>query len=84
MEVQAMRKQFAALREFSGLAAAEFKYRCEGAFREWQDGEGEGEEMTPEQWVRFASEVAWEEGTACGRNKQAEQELKAMCARFAA
>ena len=82
MEVQAMRKQFAALRAFSGLGAAEFKARCEGAFHEWMDGEWQGEEMTPEQWVRFASEVAWEEGTRCGREKAKEIELKAMCEKF--
>ena len=78
MEVQSMRKQFAALREFSGLGNVEFKARCQGAFIEWMDGEWEGEEMTPEQWVRFASEVAWEEGTQYGRNKAKERELKTL------
>lgn len=82
MEVQAMRKHFAALRAFTGVGAREFKKLCEDAFHEWIDGEWCGEEMTPEQWVRFASEVAWEVGTRCGREKERERELKAMCEKF--
>lgn len=82
MEVQAMRKQFAALRAFSGVEAKEFAKLCECAFHEWMDGEWIGQEMTPEQWVRFAAEVAWEVGTRCGREKAKERELKAMCEKF--
>jgi hypothetical protein len=82
MKVESFRKQFAALRAFSGLEASAFEWRCRAAFGEWQDGEGQGEEPTPEQWVRFAAEVAWEEGTRCGRDKAAEKKLQAACEAF--
>jgi hypothetical protein len=77
--VQAARNAYRALLAFSGVSPAKFRDECAGLIREYEDGEGEGEDKwTPADWLRAADEAAWALTTNWGRDKAAEARFVAF------
>lgn len=59
-KVEALRGAYKGFQLISELSPKEFRSAVEGARREYEDGEYEGETYSPEKWLDFAREAAWE------------------------